>query len=39
MSSSNESESWVDRWWILLVLLFGAILATILAATAARVHW
>lgn len=25
MSSSTESEPWVDRWWPLLVILFGVI--------------
>ena len=23
MSSSHESQSWLDRWWTLLVILFG----------------
>jgi len=23
MSSSVERESWLDRWWTLLVILFG----------------
>ena len=38
MSSSHESESWLETWWPVLVILFGASLATILAATAASVR-
>jgi steroid 5-alpha reductase family enzyme len=30
MSSSVESISWVDRWWPLLVILFGVIFVTVL---------
>jgi steroid 5-alpha reductase family enzyme len=30
MSSSTESMSWVDRWWPLLVILFGVIFVTVL---------
>jgi steroid 5-alpha reductase family enzyme len=30
MSSSSESMSWVDRWWPLLVILFGILFVTIL---------
>lgn len=37
MSSSHESQSWIETWWPLLVMLFAALLATILATTAARV--
>lgn len=33
MSSSSESVPWIDRWWPLLVMLYGAIFASILAAT------
>jgi hypothetical protein len=25
MSSSSVSESWLDRWWPLLVILYGLI--------------
>ncbi len=38
MNSSKESQSWIDTWWPLLVMLFGAILATTIAATAGRVQ-
>jgi len=30
MSSSSESVSWLDRWWPLLVILFGLIFVTVL---------
>jgi len=30
MSSSNETLSWMDRWWPLLVILFGLIFLTFL---------
>jgi hypothetical protein len=30
MSSSNESVSWVERWWPLFVILFGGIFVSIL---------
>jgi hypothetical protein len=30
MSSSNESVFWVDRWWPLLVILFGIAFVTFL---------
>jgi steroid 5-alpha reductase family enzyme len=30
MSSSAESMSWVDRWWPLVVILFGVIFVTVL---------
>jgi steroid 5-alpha reductase family enzyme len=30
MSSSTESESWLDSWWPLLVILFGLIFVAIL---------
>ena len=33
MSSSHETEPWIDRWWPLLVMLYAALLATILALT------
>jgi hypothetical protein len=30
MSSSSESQSWLDRWWLLLLILFGLIFVSIL---------
>jgi hypothetical protein len=30
MSSSSESEFWLDRWWPLLVILFGVTFVAIL---------
>jgi hypothetical protein len=30
MSSSSASESWLDRWWPLLLILFGIIFVTVL---------
>ena len=36
MSSSSESLSWLDHWWPLLVILYGAILATVLAVSAVQ---
>lgn len=32
MSSSIESTSWVDRWWPLLVILFGVIFVAVLVS-------
>ena len=32
MSVSNESEPWVDRWWPLLVILFGVLFVSILVS-------
>lgn len=32
MSSSHESESWLDRWWQLLVILFGLLFVLILVS-------
>ena len=32
MSSSGESVSWVDRWWPLLVILFGLLFVSILVS-------
>lgn len=32
MSSPNESGSWLDRWWQLLVILFGLIFVTFLVS-------
>jgi hypothetical protein len=31
MSASHESSSWLDRWWMLLLIVFGIIFALILA--------
>jgi hypothetical protein len=31
MSSSHETQSWIDTWWQLLVILFGITFALILA--------
>lgn len=30
MSSSNESQSWLETWWPLLVILFGIIFVSVL---------
>ena len=30
MSSSSESQSWLDRWWPLLVILYGVIFVSVL---------
>jgi hypothetical protein len=30
MSSSSESAFWLDRWWPLLVILYGVIFVSIL---------
>ena len=30
MSASSETESWIDRWWPLLVILFGLVFVTLL---------
>jgi hypothetical protein len=32
MSSSSESVSWLDRWWPLLVILYGVIFVAVLAS-------
>jgi hypothetical protein len=32
MSSSSESVSWLDRWWSLLVILYGVIFVSILVS-------
>ncbi len=31
MSSSHESGSWLDTWWPLLVILFGATFFSVVA--------
>lgn len=30
MSSSGESESWLNGWWPLLLILFGVLFVTVL---------
>jgi hypothetical protein len=30
MSSSIESERWLDRWWPLLVILYGVLFITLI---------
>jgi steroid 5-alpha reductase family enzyme len=30
MSSSHKSEPWIDRWWPLLVIVFGLLFVTLL---------
>ena len=37
MSSGNETHTWLDNWWPVLVIGYGAVLAAILASTAALV--
>jgi hypothetical protein len=32
MSSSNESARWLDRWWPLLVILYGVLFISILVS-------
>jgi len=32
MSSSGSSESWVDRWFPLLVIVFGLLFLTLLVS-------
>lgn len=34
MSSSNESVFWLDRWWPLLLILFGVAFVTLLTTFA-----
>jgi len=31
MSRSHKSESWLDRWWLLLLILFGLVFISVLA--------
>jgi hypothetical protein len=31
MGSSSESKTWLDRWWLLLLILFGVGFILILA--------
>lgn len=32
MSSSSESASWLDRWWPLLVIIFGVIFVSVIVS-------
>jgi hypothetical protein len=32
MSLASEREPWLDRWWPLLVILFGVLFVTILVS-------
>jgi hypothetical protein len=32
MSASNESVPWIDRWWPLLVILFGVVFVSVLVS-------
>ena len=32
MSATSERQPWLERWWPLLVILFGVIFVTILVA-------
>ena len=32
MSGSNGSESWLDRWWPLLLITFGLIFVSVLVS-------
>ena len=32
MSASHEQEFWLDRWWPLLVILFGVLFVSILVS-------
>jgi hypothetical protein len=32
MSASSHSESWLDRWWPLLVILYGVLFVSILVS-------
>jgi hypothetical protein len=31
MSASNDSRTWLDRWWLVLVILFGLIFVAVIA--------
>jgi hypothetical protein len=35
MSSSHETESWLDRYWQVLLILFGITFALVLALSSA----
>jgi hypothetical protein len=32
MSAAGESESWLDRWWGLLLILFGVVFVSVLVS-------
>jgi len=32
MSLATERESWVDRWWPLLLILFGVVFVSVLVS-------
>jgi hypothetical protein len=32
MSSSSESASWLDRWWPLLIIIFGVIFVSVIVS-------
>jgi steroid 5-alpha reductase family enzyme len=32
MSSASKREPWIDRWWPLLVILFGVLFLTFLVS-------
>ena len=32
MSASSEREFWLDRWWPLLVILFGVLFVSVLVS-------
>jgi hypothetical protein len=32
MSLANDREVWVDRWWPLLLILFGVLFVTVLVS-------
>jgi len=36
MSSSSESASWLDRWWPLLVIIFGVIFVSVIVSFSPR---
>jgi hypothetical protein len=37
MSSSHEKESWLERWWPLLVIGYGVIFISVIASYAPKV--
>jgi len=37
MSSSSKSESWLDRWWPPLVILFGLIFLSVLVTFSPKI--
>ncbi len=36
MNSSSASESWLERWWPLLVILFGVIFVSVVVSFSPR---